>query len=89
MSTEQVQKWVITVLTVVILGHLAEALVIFALISPDDHPASRIGLLVIAGLVGLLAAGGVRATHRRRILSPWLLVGLLPAVIGVYLGYGV
>ena len=40
MSTVQVQKWVATVLTVVILGHLAEALVIFALISPADHPAS-------------------------------------------------
>lgn len=87
MSTEQVQKWVITVLTVVVLGHLAEALVIFALISPDDHPASRIGLLIIAGIVGLLAAVGVRAVHRRRILSPWLLLGLVPAGVGVYLGF--
>ena len=87
MSTEQVQKWVATVLTVVVLGHLAEALVIFALISPRDRPASRIGLLVIAGLVGLIAAGGVRAIHRRRLLSLWLAPGLLPACIGVYLGY--
>lgn len=87
MSTVQVQKWVATVLTVVILGHLAEALVIFALISPADHPASRIGLLVISGVVGLIAAAGVRAIHHRRIPSFWLLVGLLPAAIGVYLGF--
>jgi len=87
MSTVQVQKWVTTVLTVVILGHLAEALVIFALLSPRDHPASRVGLLVIAGIVGLLAAGGVRAIHRRRLVSPWLLLGLIPAASGIYLGY--
>ena len=87
MSTVQVQKWVLTVLVVVILGHLAEALVIFALIAAEDHPASRIGLLVIAGVVGLLAAGGVRAIHGRRPLSSWLLLGLLPAATGAYLEY--
>ena len=88
MSTAQVQKWVVTVLTIAVLGHLAEALVIFALMAPEDHPSSRIGLLVIAGVVGLLAAGGVRAIHRRRIPSLWLLLGLTPAVVGAYLAYG-
>ena len=87
MSTVQVQKWVATVLTVVVLGHLAEALVIFALISPADHPASRIGLLIIAGVVGLITAAGVRAIHARHLVSLWLLVGLFPAGVGVYLGY--
>ena len=87
MSTAQVQRWVATVLTVVVLGHRAEALVIFALISPADHPASRVGLLIIAGLVGLIAAGGVRAIHRRRIPSFWLLLGLVPAGLGVYLAF--
>jgi hypothetical protein len=87
MSTAQVQKWVATVLAVVILGHLAEGLVIFALLVPTDRPASSIGLLVIAGVVGILAAGGVRAIHQRRILSLWLLLGLTPAAIGCYLAY--
>ena len=87
MSITQVQRWVITVLVVVVVGHLAEALVIFALIAPADKPASRIGLHINAGIVGLLAAGGVRAIHRRRLLSPWLFLGLTPALIGAYLGY--
>lgn len=87
MSTAKVQKWVATVLAVAILGHLAEALVIFALMAPSDRPSSRIGLLVIAGIVGVLAAGGVRAIHERRILSCWLLLGLTPALIGLYLAY--
>jgi hypothetical protein len=87
MSTAQVQKWVATVLAVAVLGHLAEGLVILALLAPkDEHPA-RIGLLVIAGVVGVLAAGGVRAIHQRRILSLWLLIGLTPAAIGCYLAY--
>ena len=89
MSTVQVQKWVVTVLLVVVVGHLAEALVIFALMAPKDHPASRIGLLIIASVVGLLGAGGVRAVHGRRLVSPWLLLGLIPAATGVYLGYWV
>jgi len=87
MSTEQVQKWVATALVVVVVGHFAEALVIFALMASEDHPASRIGLLIIAGVVGLLAAGGVRAIHGRRLLSSWLLLGLVPAATGAYLGY--
>ena len=77
----------VTVLAVAVLGHLAEVLVIFALMSPADHPASRIGLLVIAAVVGIIAAGGVRAIHQRRPLSSWLLIGLLPALVGVYLGF--
>jgi hypothetical protein len=87
MSTAQVQKWVATVLTVAILGHLAEGLVLFALMVPRDRPTSSIGLLVIAGVVGLLAAGGVRAIHQRRILSLWPLIGLTPAAVGCYLTF--
>ena len=87
MSIAQVQKWVVTVLVVVIGSHLAEALVIFGLMAPKDHPASRIGLLIIAGVVGLLAAGGVKAVHGRRIPSLWLLLGLVPAGIGAHLAF--
>jgi len=87
MSTAQVQKWVATVLTAAILGHLAEGLVLFALMVPRDRPSSSIGLLIIAGVVGLLAAGGVRAIHQRRILSLWLLIGLTPAAVGCYLAF--
>ena len=87
MNTEQVQKWVTTVLAVVLGGHLAEALVIFALISSRSHPASRIGILIIAGVVGIITVGGVRAIHKRPLLSSWLLLGLLPAATGAYLGY--
>ena len=87
MSTPQVQRWIYTVLTVALVGHLAEALVLFALAVPDGHRSSTIGLLVIAGVVGLLAAAGVRAIHHRRLMSSWLLVGWGPAAAGTLVAY--
>jgi hypothetical protein len=46
-----------------------------------DRAGARPGLLIISGLVGLMAMAGVRAINLKRILTPWLLLGLLPAVI--------
>lgn len=48
-------------------------------------PASRIGLLVIAGVMGVLAAVAASAIHQRRPQVPWLLLGLAPAAVGVHL----
>lgn len=85
MSTAQVQKWVLTVLDVTIIGHLSGGMVVAALVVPEDRPVPRIGLLVIAGLIGMIAAAVVRGIHQRRLLSFWLLLGLLPALVGAYL----
>jgi len=46
-----------------------------------ERAGARSGLLVISGLVGLMAMAGMRAINLKRILTPWLLLGLLPAVI--------
>ena len=47
-----------------------------------DRPGAKPGLLVIAGAVGVVALVGVRLIHRSRILTPWLLLGLIPAAVG-------
>ena len=50
-----------------------------------DRPGARPGLLLISGVVGLMAMAGMRAINLKRILTPWLLLGLLPAVtVGVF-----
>jgi len=85
MSTAQVQKWVTSVLAASLIGHFAGGIVVGALSVPRG--SSRIGLLVIAGILGLIAVGAFRILHQWRILSPWLLLGLLPASVGVYLGF--
>ena len=49
-----------------------------------DRAGARPGLLVIAGVVGLMAMAGVRLLNEKSPLSPWLLLGLLPAAVGWY-----
>ena len=79
-----VQRWVLTVLTISIVFHLAGGLAFAAYYTDPEAPSSRIGLLVIAAAMGCLAIGAVLAIHRRRLLTPWLALGLLPSLLGVY-----
>ncbi len=79
-----VQRWVLTVLTISIVFHLAGGLAFAAYFINPDVPSSRIGLLIIAALMGCLAVGAVCAIHRRRVVTPWLAIGLIPALSGVY-----
>lgn len=46
-----------------------------------DRAGARPGLLGISGVVGLMAMAGMRAINLKRILTPWLLLGLLPAIV--------
>lgn len=49
-----------------------------------DRAGAKPGLLIIAGVMGLVAMTGVRLINQKRIVSAWLLVGLLPAAVGWY-----
>ena len=87
-STVMVQRWVLTVLTLSIVLHLAGALALAAYLVDASVPSSRIGLLVIAGVMGVLSIVAVLVIHRRSPLSPLLVVGLVPAVVGAYACFG-
>ena len=50
----------------------------------SDRAGAKPGLLVIAGVVGLMAMAGVRIINQKSIASPWLLLGLLPSLVGWY-----
>jgi hypothetical protein len=52
-----------------------------------DGPGAGPGLLVIAAAVGPFAMSGVRVINQKSTLTPWLLLGLLPAVVGWYFHY--
>lgn len=84
-SAEQVQKWVLSSLAVVTLGHLSAGIVVAALFAPADRVDARVGLLVIAGIFGMLGVVAVLLIHKKRPVSPWLAVGSLPAVVGACL----
>ncbi len=85
---DRVQKWVLSVLAVTTIGHLALGLVVAALLITGDNRVAQIGLCVIAGITGAVAVAAGFGIHRRSPLTPWLLAGLLPGVVGLILAFG-
>ena len=88
MSVSQVQKWVLSALAVTTILHLSAGLIIAAVfLDPVRGEVGKVGLNVIAGLVGVGAAAAFRGIHQKPMLSPWLLVGFLPCLVGLYLTF--
>lgn len=83
-----VQKWVTSSLVVLTLGHLAAGLVLAATFVPQNRLDARIGLPVLAGAFGLISVAAALLIFKKSPLSPWLLIGLLPTVVGLYLVFG-
>ena len=81
----RVQQWVFSALAVTTIVHLCAGLVIAALFLPEHDTVARVGVCVVAGAFGVLAVGIARAIHRKPPVSPWLVLGLLPTVVGVFL----
>jgi uncharacterized membrane protein len=81
----RVQQWVLSTLAVTTILHLSAGLVLAAMFLDDRGVSSQIGLDVIAGIFGVMAVAAALAIHRRPILTPWLLVGVVPGVIGIWL----
>ena len=84
----RVQRWVMSTLAVTTILHLVVGLVVAAVMLDDAPDSSRIGLTVIAGIFGAGAVAAGLAIHGRRVLSPWLLLGVVPTAIGLWLLFG-
>ena len=85
MEVERVQKWVMSALLLVTSFIFAGGLCFLA--GTVDRPGAKPGLITIAAFVGLVALVGVRIINQKRILTPWLLLGLVPSSIAVYVLY--
>lgn len=85
MHLEPVQKWVLSALAFTTIIHLAGGLVIAAFYVDDSRTDAQIGLNVLAAAFGVIAVAVARAIHQKRLLSPWLLLGLLPGIVGLIL----
>ena len=83
----RVQRWVMSTLAVTTILHLVVGLVV-AGVMLDGPASSRAGLIVIGGIFGASAVAAFRAIHGMRILTSWLLLGLVPIAIGLYLAFG-
>jgi hypothetical protein len=80
-----VQQWVMSSLALVTVEHLATGLVILAGMMDPARRGDRIGLLVNAAAIGVLGVVAFRLIHKRRWLTPWLLIGTVPSIVGAYL----
>lgn len=79
-----VQQWVLSTLAATTILHLAGGLVVAALFL-DGTRAEQVALCAIAAVFGVLAVAAARAIHEAAVLSPWLVLGVLPGVVGVAL----
>jgi hypothetical protein len=80
-----VQRWVLSLQAVILLLHLSGGLVVAAMFLSEPDLAAQIGLNVLAGVIGAIAVAAGLAIHGRRILSWWLLLGVLPTLVGLWL----
>jgi len=85
MNLEPVQKWVLSVLAFTTIIHLSVGIVIASLYLGDPTVSAQVGLNVIAAAFGVISVAVFRGIHQRRFLSPWLLIGLVPGVVGIVL----
>jgi ABC-type Fe3+-siderophore transport system permease subunit len=76
---ERVQHWVASALVLTVATLLATGMAILSGVS--DRPGARPGLLVVSCAVGLVAMTGVRVINQKPLVTTWLLLGLLPAVV--------
>lgn len=82
---ELVQRRVMTALVVTTILHLSAGLVIGALAIDETMQTERIALCIIGGVFGVMGCASGLAIYRKSILSPWLLPGLIPGLVGLVL----
>lgn len=86
-SLSRVQRWVMSVLAVTTIFHLVMGLIIAALFLDDPRPGAQVGLCLIAGAFGVIAVAVALVIHGRFPLTPWLLVGVVPSAVGIFVLY--
>ena len=85
---ERVQRTVMSVLVGTTIFHLSIGLVIAAVVIDDSQRVAQVGLCLLGGAFGVVAVAAAFAIHRRPPASPWLLVGLVPTVVGLLVVLG-
>jgi hypothetical protein len=86
MEIERVQKWVMTALMMTTAVIFAVGLALLA--GQADRPGAKPGLLTIAAIVGIVAVAAARVIHQKSVLTPLLVLGVLPAALVGYLVLG-
>jgi hypothetical protein len=80
----RVQQWVMSVLAVTTILHLSAGLAVAGVFADGSRPGAGVGLNVLASVCGVGAVVAARLIHRRTPLSWWLLLGLVPGLVGLW-----
>ena len=85
MNIIRVQRWVASALTLTVAYVWIAGMVLGALYTVDQsrHDA-QVMIMVMAAVVGIAAIVGVRLINDLPWLTPWLVVGVLPAAVGLW-----
>ncbi|HEX4688191.1 MAG TPA: hypothetical protein VH228_15535 [Nocardioides sp.] len=84
----RVQQWVLSVLVTTTILHLAVGLAVAGVLADGSRPGAGVGLNVLAAACGVGAVLAARLIHRRAPLSWWLLLGLVPGLVGLWFVLG-
>jgi hypothetical protein len=84
----RVQQWVLSTLVASLILHLAGGLVVAAYLLDEDRLDARIGLVVIAGILGFLAVVAALVIHRHKQPTWWLLAGVVPGLVAAWVVFG-
>ncbi|GAA1919401.1 hypothetical protein [Nocardioides marmoribigeumensis] len=82
---DRVRRWVLSVLLVSTILHLAAGTAALAAFRDDLSGLGQVVLLGLSACVGVIAVVAGRLIHERRPLSTWLVLGLVPALVGTWL----
>ena len=81
MNVKQVQRWVITALIITTAIHFVGGLLLMA-----DYLGTADGfwvLTIVSTAVMTLSIAGSLLLHQKKVLSPWLVFGILPLFISL------
>ena len=84
-SLDLVQRVVFSAIVMVVTGSIALMLALYLAVSPEKFSTAETAILWgMTGVIGLITVILVLLINRRRPLSPWLVLGLLPMAASAY-----
>jgi hypothetical protein len=84
-SLDLVQRVVFSAIVVVVIGSIATVLALYLAFNTEELARSdEILLWLMTGVIGIISVVVVLLINRRRAISLWLLLGLLPMAVSGY-----
>jgi hypothetical protein len=84
----RVQQWVLSVLVATTIAHLSVGLAVAGVYADGSRPGAGVGLNILAGVSGVAGLVAARLIHRRTPFAWWVLLGLLPGLVGLWVVLG-